>query len=118
MKKYLVISGMIATAVIFYNCHGSKKATSSVPPPPAPLTYEANVKSVIGAYCGPCHISGQGNKKPYDNYANVKSDIDDILRRIQLNPADRGFMPFKKAKLTDSTIAIFKQWKTDGLGEK
>jgi hypothetical protein len=118
MKKYLIITCMIATAVIFYNCHGSKKATSSMPPP-APFTYETNIKSVISANCTPCHISGKGNKKPYDNYANVKSDIDDILRRIQLNPADRGFMPFKKpAKLSDSTIAIFKQWKTDGLGEK
>jgi hypothetical protein len=36
-----------------------------------------------------------------------------------LNPGERGFMPFKKtAKLSDSTIAVFKQWKEDGLGEK
>jgi hypothetical protein len=120
MKKYLFITSMVAIAVIFYNCHGSKKATSSAPPPPVALTYETNLKTVIEANCTPCHIPARGgNKKAYDNFANVKTDIDDIIRRIQLNPADRGFMPFKKpARLSDSTIAVFKKWKTDGLLEK
>jgi hypothetical protein len=51
-------------------------------------------------------------------YANVKTDIDEMIRRIELNPTDKGFMPFKKAKLHDSTIAVFKKWRADGLLEK
>jgi uncharacterized membrane protein len=118
MKKFPVIASMIALAVVFYNCHSTKKATSSVPKVAA-STYEVNVKSVIVANCSPCHIEGKGNKKPYDNFANVKADIDDIIRRIQLNPTDRGFMPFKKAaKLDDATIAVFTKWKADGTVEK
>ena len=115
MKKYFVIIALFAIAVIFFNCSGSKKAMASKPPP---ATYETNLKTVVEASCSPCHIAGKGNKKPYDNYANVKSDIDEIIRRIELNPADRGFMPFKHPKLSDSTIAVFKQWRTDGLLEK
>jgi len=114
MKKVVTLACLIATAIVFYNCHSTKKAAASVPR----LTYEANVKTVIETNCAPCHIAGKGNKKPYDNYANVKSDIDDILRRIQMNPDDRGFMPFKHPKLPDATIAIFKQWKDDGSMEK
>src|SRR5215471_14892983 len=115
MKKVIVLSCMVATAVIFYNCHGSKKATAAIPK----LTYDTNLKAVIETNCAPCHIAGKGNKKPYDNYANVKTDIDDMIRRISLNPTDKGFMPWKKtAKLSDETIAAFKQWKTDGLLEK
>jgi hypothetical protein len=107
---------MIATTVLLYNCSGSKKATASAPPP---STYETQLKTVIQGNCTPCHIPAKGgNKKPYDNFANVKSDIDEILRRIQLNPGEKGFMPFKKAKLSDSTIAVFKKWKEDGLMEK
>jgi hypothetical protein len=69
--------------------------------------------------CTPCHIPSKGgNKKPYDVYANVKTDIDEMIRRIELNPTDKGFMPFKKAKLHDSTIAVFKKWRADGLLEK
>jgi hypothetical protein len=113
MKKITILTALIATAIVFYNCHSSKKAMAA-----PKLTYDGNLKAVIEANCAPCHIAGKGNKKPLDNYANVKSDIDDMIRRIELNPADRGFMPFKKpAKLPEETIAVFKKWKADGLIE-
>ena len=82
-------------------------------------TYTANVSSVIAGSCAPCHIPSKGgNKKPYDNYANVKADIDSIIRRIELNPTDRGFMPFKKTeKLPADVIAVFKKFKEDGALE-
>lgn len=117
MKKLFVISGLIATAVLFYNCSGSKKASASKP---VPFTYDANVKTAIEANCSPCHLPAKGgNKKSYDNFANTKADIDEIIRRIELNPTDRGFMPFRgKAKLSDSTIAVFKKWKEEGMLEK
>lgn len=117
MKKSLFICSMMASAIFLYNCSGSKKATASKP---VPFSYEANVKSVVEASCAPCHIPAKGgNKRAYDNFTNVKSDIDEIIRRIELNPGERGFMPFKKTtRLSDSTIAVFKKWKADGLGEK
>jgi len=120
MKKYFIFTGLMASVVLLYNCSGSKKATASAPPPPVAFNYETNVKTVIETNCVPCHVPAKGgNKRPYDNFANVKSDIDEIIRRIELNPTDKGFMPFKKAaKLSDSTIAVFKKWKTDGLMEK
>ena len=111
MKKITTLTALVATAIIFYNCHHSKKAQASV----AKLTYDGNLKAVIEANCSPCHIAGKGNKKPYDNFANVKSDIDDMIRRIGLNPTDRGFMPFRNPnKLPEQTIAAFKKWKEDG----
>ena len=113
MKKISILTCLIAIAVVFYNCHGSKKAAASAPK----LTYDSNLKAVIETNCSPCHIAGKGNKKPYDNYANVKTDIDEMIRRISLNPEERGFMPFKHPKLPDATIAIFKQWRSDGLRE-
>lgn len=115
MKKYFIVGSLLATALIFYNCHSTKKAAAATPPPK--LTWESDLKTAIVANCSPCHIAGKGNKKPYDNYANAKADIDDMIRRIELNPTDRGFMPFRKGKLSDSTIAVFKQWKTDGMLE-
>ena len=113
--KQLAILGVICAAVfIFSNCTGSKKL-ATVPK----LTYDNDLKTVIMNNCSPCHIPSKGgNKKPYDIYANVKTDIDEMIRRIELNPADKGFMPFKRSKLNDSTIAIFKKWRADGLLEK
>ena len=55
----------------------------------------------------------------FDNYVNVKMDIDEIIRRIELSPGEKGFMPFKKQeKLSDSTVNVFKKWRDQGLAEK
>ena len=85
---------------------------------PVKLTYLANVQPLMMTNCTPCHFPPRGNKKPYDTYTATMGDIDPILERIQKNPGDKGFMPFKHAKLSDSTINVFVQWKKDGLLEK
>jgi|SRR6185436_7182858 len=115
MKKFSVFAviGIISVALTY--CTSAKKAAKTAATTKS--TY-ATVAPVIATSCSPCHISGKGNKKPYDNYANVKADIDEILRRIDLNPTDRGFMPFRRAtKLAADTIAIFKKFKEDGALE-
>jgi len=115
MKKLLFFVMAGFAVLVLTKCGSSKKAAVTKPK----LSYDANLSSVIISHCSPCHIPEKGGKKKaYDNYANVQQDIDEILRRIQLNPSERGFMPFKKAKLADDTIALFKQWKEDGMLEK
>jgi uncharacterized membrane protein len=114
MKKILLLSSITTAVLIFSNCSASRKAAAE-----PKTTYLTNIQTLVSEKCTPCHIPSKGgNKKAYDNYANLQTDIDEILRRIQLNPGDKGFMPFKKTKLSDSTIAVFKEWKTDGLLEK
>ena len=114
MKKIYVFAGMAVLALGLTYCSSSKKA-AKVPK----TTYTENLSTVIAGNCSPCHIPAKGgNKKPYDNYANVKADIDSMLRRIQLNPTDRGFMPFKKTeKLPADVIAVFQKFKDDGALE-
>jgi len=115
MKAFFCMAILAIAVIIFSNCGSTKKATSDVPK----LTYESNMQTLIAANCTPCHIPAKGgNKEAFDNYANVKSHIDEMIRRIQLNPGDKGFMPFKRAKLSDSIVAVFKQWRADGVLEK
>ena len=118
MKKIYVFAGLAILAMGLTYCSSSKKAAKTAAAAPK-TTYTANVSSVIAGSCAPCHIPSKGgNKKPYDNYANVKADIDSIIRRIELNPTDRGFMPFKKTeKLPADVIAVFKKFKEDGALE-
>ena len=86
---------------------------------PAKTNYESQLKEVISANCSPCHIPSRGgNKRPFDNFTHVKSDIDEMIQRISLTPAERNFMPFKGTKLSDDVIAVFKQWRSDGMLEK
>ena len=115
MKKIYVFAGLAILSLVLTYCSSSKKAIAAAPK----TTYTSAVASVISDKCSPCHIPSKGgNKKAYDNYANVKADIDEIIRRVELNPTDKGFMPFKKAqKLGADTIAIFKKFKDDGALE-
>ncbi len=117
MKKYFVLTGIAIIAIIFSNCNSAKKTAATEVPR---STYSTNVSTVIMSSCAPCHVPAKGgNKKPYDNFANVKTDIDEIIRRIEMNPGERGFMSFKKtAKLSDSVIMVFKKWRDDGMLEK
>ncbi len=115
MRKYFILITIVTAALVLANCGSSKKAVAAIPK----LTYETNMQAVITTNCSPCHIPAKGgNKRPYDNFTNVKTDIDEIIRRIDLEPNVRGFMPMKGAKLSDSVIAIVKKWKADGLLEK
>ena len=129
MRKYLTLAALVTTVFFLYNCNPSRKATtqnSTPTPTPVPVakvapktSYESQLKEVISANCSPCHIPSRGgNKRSYDNFTNVKSDIDEMIQRISLTPAERDFMPFKGVKLSDDVIAVFKQWRSDGMLEK
>lgn len=115
MKKFFVLTGIAIATLVLSNCSSTKKI-AVVPK----STYTTDLSMLIMKNCVPCHIPAKGgNKKAFDNFANVKTDIDEMIRRIELNPGEREFMPFKKtAKLNDSTITAFKKWRADGLLEK
>lgn len=113
MKKFLILGLIASTSLFMVHCGSAKKAQAS-----AKATYSKDVLAVIESKCTPCHIPSKGGKKTaYDVYANVKADIDNIIRRIELNPGERGFMPMRGEKLNAETIALFKKWKEDGMAE-
>ena len=115
MKKFYVLL-LLALPVILEFCSNTKKIAAVKEP--VKLTYAANVQPIMIANCTPCHFPPKGFKKAYDTYESVTADIDQILSRIQKNPGEEGFMPFKHQKLADSTIMVFVQWKKDGLLQK
>ena len=114
MKKLSILL-LVVSAFTFQYCSSTRKASAASEPK---ITYAANVQPLVVANCSPCHFPPKGNKKAYDNYLAVSSDIDSIISRIQKNPNEKGFMPFKHPKLSDSTINVFVQWKNQGLLEK
>ena len=114
MKKTVIIM-LVLTGGIFQFCSTTKKAQAPVV---ARVNYTADVQPLITQHCSPCHIPPKGNKEALNTYEAAKKNIDESIKRIQLNPGDKGFMPFKHPKLSDSTINVFVKWKEDGLLEK
>lgn len=118
MKKFTVSLSVIAAILAFTYCSSSKKAAATAVVP-AKTTYMANTRQIFEANCAPCHFPDKGgNKKALNTYTSTTAQIDEVLRRVQLNPGDRGFMPARHPKLSDSAINVLKQWKADGLTEK
>ena len=113
MRKFLVLFTVVLCAFAFQFCSGGKKSQSSIPK----VSFEGNIKPLMQSNCKPCHFPPDGNKKDYHAYTAVKTDIDEILTRIQKNPGEKGFMPSRHSKLSDSTITVFKEWKANGLAE-
>lgn len=111
MKKLIALL-LISLPFLLQFCSTSRNAAKSN------ITYAAHVQPIMEAHCTPCHFPPKGNKKPYNTYLAVKNDIDSIIDRVNRNPGEKGFMPFKHPKLPDSTINLLAQWKKDGLLEK
>ncbi len=117
MKKVFTLVALLMLVELFQFCSSSKKV-KAVSQETA-TTFEANVLPLIKAKCSPCHVPPVGTKKHLVEYALAKENIDSIIRRVQLNPGEKGFMPNRKSeRLPDSLIQVFVKWKADGLQEK
>jgi hypothetical protein len=115
MKDYLT-AALGLSAVLLFSYYSSSKKAASVTPAMAVVTYQADVEHLVAQNCSPCNIPAKGGKKlALDNYEAVKSNIDEMIARIEMKEGERGFMPMRKPKLSDSSIAVFKQWKAAGL---
>src|SRR4051812_2434551 len=112
MKKIFALVAVTASVFFLSNCHSAKKAVVEVPK----ASYQTDIQPLVINNCSPCHIPSKGGRvKPLDTYDALKANIDNVITRISLNPTDKGFMPFKHPKLSDSTIAVFKKWRDDGF---
>lgn len=116
MKTRLILLAL-AFAWILQFCTGTKKVAESAVVPA--VTYVKDIAPIMQARCTPCHFPEQGKKKFLDTYGAVKTNIDDILARVQLPVTDEDFMPYKSKKepLSDSLIMVFKQWKALNMPE-
>ena len=108
MKKVLVPAIFLATLVVFQFCSSSKIAQKA-----PKITYANKIQSVIQGNCSPCHV-GNARSGHLDSYDSARAHINEIVRRIQLNPGEKDFMPSRHSKLPDSTIQYFIAWKDAG----
>ena len=104
----------IGGTFLFTYCSSSKKAAGSK----QTISYAQHIQPIVSVQCSPCHFpSRDGKKASLETYDDVSMQINDIIRRIELYPGTKGYMPMKKARLSDSTIGLFKTWKDEGMGK-
>jgi hypothetical protein len=116
MKK--IFLALALTSILFFAACSKKNAAGKTPKV-APTTFVTDITPLLQAKCAPCHLPSKGGRKAnFENYEGAKKYSADMVARIQLNPTDRGFMPFKNSKLSPEEIVVFKKWVEQGMLEK
>ena len=117
MKKYIYLP---LAALALYSCdsHTYQEIEEEIIID-GPVTYNANIKSIIDNNCVVCHVDGgAASFRPLTTYAEVKAAVQEagLLDRIQLQNGESGQMP-STGRMPQSTIDVILQWNTDGLLE-
>ena len=113
MKKLFAV--LCLSAVILFAACAKKNMAAKT----KITNYTTDVLPLIQMKCTPCHLPSKGgNKASFEDYASAKEHATEMVERIELDPGQRGFMPFKHDKLTADEIAVFKKWVEGGTTEK
>ena len=121
MKNVLVVLTLFV-ALLFAAC--AKKSTPTTtaaaePAKPKATSFTKDLMPLIQMKCSPCHLPSKGgNKANFETFAGAQKFGAAMVSRIEMEPGQRGFMPFKSpTKLSAEEIAVFKKWVSDGMLE-
>jgi hypothetical protein len=112
MRKLLALSAVIAV-IVFACTPKAAPVQSNVPK----TSFATDVNPIIQNNCSPCHIPSKGGRMAnFDSYDSSKKYITSMIVRVQLDPSDVKFMPFKlkKPALTAAQIQTLKNWQLNG----
>ncbi len=115
--KFVVFVVVVSLSLQF--CGTAKKAATdtSMKNAESMVSYESHIQPIMVQSCTPCHFPDQGKKKFLDTYAATKSNIQDIIARVELPLDDPKYMPFKSKKpaLTSEQVDLLKSWVAQGF---
>ncbi|AYN01315.1 hypothetical protein [Chryseobacterium sp. 3008163] len=115
MKKIIYITSLI---LFITSCESrTYEEISDNTPIAETVRYQTDIKPIIDANCTVCHSAGgSASFQPWTNYNQVKTNIDNIINRIQRPNGDPLKMP-QGGSLSQNQINLFVKWKADGLIE-
>lgn len=119
VRKIVVLA--IPLALIGCNNDSTDDLTAQLPPPGTPITYSANIASIINTNCLGCHTNPPENGAPMSltTYEFVKQAVQDrgLIDRISRPQGAEGMMPNGGTRLPQSQIDLIIQWQQQGLQE-
>jgi hypothetical protein len=116
MKSLLFI---ITLGIATFSLSNTAPLLSNSDPELVLVTYQQHILPIFEVHCLSCHGERVSKKRQLHTYELAKEKIDDILFRVQLEPSNRKFMPYKmrQAPLTRAQIAVLVTWKDEGMME-
>ncbi len=115
------ISILIFIGILFISCSNDSESDLTEPNTTSPLTYEANIKQIIGSSCLGCHGDPPVNGATFslDTYDRVKdiTENGNLIKAINRQTGELGAMP-PTGRLPQSTIDRIEQWADEGFLEQ
>ena len=110
----IIILLLVGTAFILQNCKSTQGSQSI-----AKVSYDTDVRPLMVRSCTPCHFPEEGKKTMYDTYDATRRDIKDIIARMEMDPGEKGYMPFKSKRqaMSPEEIQVFKDWMAQGYAD-
>ncbi|MDT7828639.1 hypothetical protein RQM65_08180 [Pricia sp. S334] len=119
MKKAIPL--VILIGVLFVSCSNDSESDLMDPDPDGPISYEANIKQIIGNNCLGCHSAPPVNGAPFalTTYDQVRNSTENgnLLAAIKRQTGESAAMP-PAGRLPQSTIDLIEQWADEGFLER
>lgn len=115
MNRNILLLIVMVSIFVFVACTQKASPGKTI----VKTNYQADIIPLLQARCSPCHLPTKGGRKAdFENYEAAKKYAADMVTRVLRNPGEKGFMPFKGAKLPEEEISVFKKWVEQGMLEK
>ena len=118
MKKELMYLCSLAILVLTVSCSSDSEEDLAPPANEDVVTYDGNIRNLIGSNCLGCHSSPPQNGAPFSltNFTEVSSRAGSILTAISRQSNEARSMP-PAGRLPQSAINLVEQWIEDGTLE-
>ncbi len=107
--------------IVFSSCTNESESDLMEPDTTSTLSYEANIKQIIGNNCLGCHSAPPVNGAPFslDTYDRVRDKVENgsLITVINRQTGESAAMP-PTGRLPQATIDLIEQWADEGFIEQ
>lgn len=119
MRKGILLVTLIG--LLFGSCTNDSESDLREPDSTTTVSYEANIKQIIGNNCLGCHKDPPVNGAPFalNTYDRVrdKTEMGNLLVAIKRQTGEPAAMP-PAGRLPQATIDLLEQWADEGFLEQ
>lgn len=117
-KKILLLSFL---GLLFGSCTNDSESDLREPDSPTVVSYEANIKQIMGNNCVGCHNDPPVNGAPFalDTYDRVRDRTENgnLIAVMKRQTGESAAMP-PTGRLPQATIDLIEQWADEGFLEQ
>lgn len=119
MRKEILLATLVS--LLFGSCTNDSESDLREPDSPTAVSYEANIKQIMGNNCVGCHNDPPVNGAPFalNTYERVRDRTEkgNLLAAMKRQTGEPAAMP-PSGRLPQATIDLIEKWAHEGFLEQ